>query len=266
MTNELVSIVMTSTKYDKYFEEALASIIFQTYRPIEIVIVVESESDKYLKVITEAIMSEKDITFIVEETKMKGFCYGINRGLDLASGDYIARMDTDDTSRKDRIQKQISLLKNEKDIIVVGSKATAINENGQIMKEFKFAFYETNNQIRKVLPYRNPIFHSSVMYKKADIQDFGGYKYDFHAQDHELWIRMSLNKDVKFLNINEELYYYRRHNEQATDIINARSGYHDITGFMVKYFLKTKRPAYLIGALITHPIFRIAKNYLRRLK
>ena len=266
MTRPLVSVVMAAVKFDKFFPYALKSIISQTYRPIEIVIVVESDFTKYSKIIAEAIVNEKEITFIGEETQTKGFCYCVNRAIDLASGKYIARMDTDDTSTNDRIQKQINLFTNSNNVTVVGSKAIAINEKGNVIDKFKLAFYETDAQIRKILPYRNPIFHASVMYRKADIQKIGGYKYDFHAQDHELWIRMSLNTNVKFKNINEVLYYYRQHSEQSTNLRNARTGFQDITGFMVKYFLKTGRPAYLIGAILTHPFFRNLKHYFRRLK
>ena len=213
-----------------------------------------------------ATFDQDGITFKVEETKMKGFCYCLNRAIELCSGKYIARMDTDDLCEETRLALQLKRLKYASVPTIIGCKAIPIDENGQIIESFKLPFYESNEQIRKMLPYRNPIFHSAVMYKKDDIIRAGGYKYDFHAQDHELWIRMSIDKQVQFENINEVLYYYRRHSEQSTNIENSRRHFNDIAGFMVRYFFKTGNPAYLVGAIVTHPFLRKIRTYLRGAK
>ena len=263
MPKSLVSVVMTAPKFDHYFPEALNSIIAQKYRPLEIVMVVESNYEKYLDILKDATQKDSSVSFILEVSKMPGFCYCINKAIELSNGNFIARMDTDDLCTEHRISVQLErLLSGAADII--GCKALAINDRSELIKGFNLAFFHSNKQIRRVLPFRNPIFHSSVMFRKHTILDVGGYKYDFHAQDHELWIRLSLDRSVRFENINQVLYFYRRHTLQATDIKNTRRHFNEISGFMTKYFLETGNPAYLVGALVTNPFIRKMKNYFRR--
>jgi hypothetical protein len=172
-------------------------------------------------------------------------------------------MDTDDISHPDRLKMQVDHLLNNPNCTILGTKAVPIDQNSKRLVDKSLPFYRTDMEIKSVLPYRNPIFHSSVMARKSSILEFGSYKYDFHAQDHEMWIRYSFIPKVQFFNLDSELYYYRRHEAQCTSLANAYSGFTDIAGFMFRFFLKTGNPKFLLGFVAVHPYIRKVRSVLK---
>lgn len=120
-----------------------------------------------------------------------GLIYTLNRGLSEAKGKYIARMDGDDISHKDRLQKQLEHLKKNEAINVLATQVTLINEDGQ-----DIGFWEedikhtTNESIIKFLPINNCIAHPTVM---GRAETFLRYRYNLKqklSEDYDLWLRI----------------------------------------------------------------------------
>ncbi len=259
----LVSVLMTAPKYDPYFQEAIESIVNQTYRPIEVVLILESDFEIYESILATVCNKKSDFSYLIKLSKVRSFCYCINRSLEVCNGQFIARMDTDDVSHPERFNMQVDHLLNNPNCTIVGTKAIPIDPNSVRLGDKNLPFYQTDREIKSVLPYRNPIFHSSVMARKSEILEFGVYKYDFHAQDHEMWIRYSFMPGVQFFNLDLELYYYRRHEAQCTSLANAYSGFTDIAGFMFRFFLRTGNPKFLLGFVAVHPYVRKLRSILK---
>ena len=254
---------MTAPKYDPYFQDAIKSIVNQTYRPIEIVLVLEGDFDTYESLLATVCNDKHEVSYQIIHSKVHSFCYCMNRSLDACNGMFIARMDTDDVSHPDRFKMQVDHLLSNKNCTILGTKAVPIDSNSNRIGDKCLPFYRTDKEIKSVLPYRNPIYHSSVMARKSAILEFGGYKYDFHAQDHEMWIRYAFISDIQFFNLDAELYYYRRHQAQCTNLANGYSGFTDIAGFMLRFFLRTGNPKFLLGLVVVHPYVRKLRSILK---
>ena len=164
------------------------------------------------------------------------------------------------------ILKQVNFIIKNPEYSVVGTRAHAIDELGYKIKHMNLKFYQTDQEIKKVLPYRNPIYHSSLLIKKSILFKYGAYKYDYYAQDHELWIRLSLIKGIKFYNLSDVLYFYRRHPNQETNIKNRHRAFYEIAGYLFRYFLITKNFKFILGLFIVHPLFRVIRSKFFKLK
>lgn len=259
----LVSVIMTAAKYDPYFKEAIESVIRQTYRPIEVVLVLEGDFEIYQTILANICDNESEVTYLIKHSKVRSFCYCINRAIEVCNGLFVARMDTDDISHPERLKMQVDHLLNNPNCTILGTKAAPIDQNSKRIGDRSLPYYRTDKEIKSVLPYRNPIFHSSVMARKSAILELGSYKYDFYAQDHEMWIRYSFIPKVQFFNLDTELYYYRRHEAQCTSLANAYSGFTDLAGFMLRFFLKTGNPKFLLGMVACHPYVRKVRSVLK---
>ena len=144
---------------------------------------------------------------MISNTENIGLTKNLNVGIKKAKYDYIARMDSDDISTKDRLKKQFLFLNNNPDIDIVGSFCIDINENGNKIGQRKLPI--KHEDIAKEIVKFNPIIHPSVMFKKKSIITLGGYNEKFRTtQDYALWFD-ALAKGLRFYNLPENLLFYR---------------------------------------------------------
>lgn len=205
---------------DKYFQDALESVVNQTYLPDEVVIVKDGKLTKELDAVVDKFTKKyKHLVKIIELENNVGLGNALNIGVNACKNNIIARMDTDDICRKDRFEKQIQIFKLNDDVDIVGS---FIDEFDESMKN-KIATKTVpinNEEILKFSKRRNPFNHMTVMYKKQSVLEAGNY-IDFKwNEDYYLWTRM-LNKGYKGFNIPESLVYART----GESMFERRGGY-----------------------------------------
>jgi len=205
-----VTALMSVYNGEKYLREAVESILNQTFEDFEFIIINDGSSDSS----RDKILSYKDsrIRFI-ENEKNLGLTKSLNRGLRIAKGKYIARIDVDDISMPGRFEKQVSFLDEHKEIALVGSWIQIINpQSGEVF----VLKYDCDPVIIKwTLLFKNPIAHSSAFFRKEIIEEMGYYKEKYkYAQDFDLWFRIS--RRYKIANIAEVLVKYRIHDESVT--------------------------------------------------
>lgn len=136
-----------------------------------------------------------------------------NIALSRCKGEFIARLDSDDICFPNRFAEQISFLKKNPNIGVVGSFCIAINENGTPLYEMRLP--TKNKELKKFLYYKCPFYHPSVMMRKSLLEKNGGYNENFGvAEDYELWARIA--PQAQFANISEPLIYYRKHSKNVS--------------------------------------------------
>ena len=128
MNGKLVSVVIPSCNDGIYLESAIRSILTQTYKDIE-VIIVDSSDD----IITLNILKKYANRIKCYYLPKKGVAAALNFGLSQITGEYVARMDADDISLPQRISKQVEFLEINKDISVLGTQCNVIDENGEII-------------------------------------------------------------------------------------------------------------------------------------
>ena len=204
-----VSVVMAVNNYNnEYLDRAMDSILNQTFKDFELIIVDGASTDGT----SEKIQSNCDdrINHIILDDN-PGFTKMLEIGVDIARGDYIARHDADDVSDPTRFKKQVEFLDGHTDISILGTSIRIIDEKGDVTGSLIVNYDHT--MAVKELKYGCPFAHGSVMIRK-DV--FKMYNYDPQlpmAQDYDLWLRISKNVEYRFCVIPDPLYYLREHND-----------------------------------------------------
>lgn len=203
MTNPKVTVLMSVYDGEKYLREAIESILNQTFKDFEFLIINDGSTDSS----RDIILSYNDPRIrLVDNEKNIGLTRSLNKGLRLAKGEYIARMDADDVSLPERLKKEGKLLGDHKDTGLVGSSVFLMNEDGKILGTKKVS--TKNSEIKQNLLKGNPFWHGSVMFRRECIEEVGGYREVFEAaQDYDLWLRIS--EKYNMANIEEPLYKWR---------------------------------------------------------
>lgn len=197
----LVSVICSVYNNADYLEEAIESVLNQTYRQFEFLLINDCSTDRS----AEIIQSYKDdrIQYIENERNL-GLTKSLNKALEMAKGKYIARFDGDDICMKERLREQVSYLETHPDIDLIGSDATYINEKGEKILEGKTI--ATHENIVKKLENRNVIFHPSILFKnEKEYRYREKFKY---SQDYDLFLSLIL-MGKKLGNINKFLIKYR---------------------------------------------------------
>lgn len=204
-----ISVIMPAYNAEKYIAEAIDSILNQTFADFELIILNDHSSDRT----EEIILSYKDsrIVYVKNEQNL-GVAGTLNRGLEIARGEYIARMDADDISMPERFARQAERLDEAPEIAVVGCAIELFDETGTMEAR---RFSTDPKQMRVDLFFSSGLAHPSVMMRKSVIRELGGYDREFEGlEDYELWCRVSEKYGVTTLS--EQLFRYRVHGGQVT--------------------------------------------------
>ena len=203
----MISVIMSTYKEDeRLLRESIESILNQTYRDFEYIIILDyPDNDVHKSVIEEYAIKDDRIHFYINETNM-GLTDSLNRGLSLCHGEYIARMDADDISLPDRLERQMKYLeKNHYDLI--GGITEMINENGSLLYSIKSVPTDPK-KINKALRYSQCIAHPTWLGKKEVFEKNAGYRHMPLCEDYDFTLRAVLNGFV-ISNLNEPVLKYR---------------------------------------------------------
>ncbi len=198
-----ITVLMCVYNGQRYLREAIDSILNQTYSDFEFLIVDDGSTDDTLKILKS--YKDSRIKLVLNDNNI-GLTKSLNKGLMLAKGEYIARMDADDISVKNRLLTQLNFMQqNNYDLIY--SDTFFIDKNGEyVCKSFRPASVDV---VLRNLKKHNFIPHPTVFFKKETILNLGGYDERFKtAQDLQLWLKMYDSK-MNFGYINEPLVKYR---------------------------------------------------------
>jgi glycosyltransferase involved in cell wall biosynthesis len=202
-----VSVIMPAYNAEKYLKEAIDSILNQSFKQFEFIIINDGSTDSTKKIILS--YRDKRIRYI-ENKQNVGIIESMNRALKLAKGKYIAKMDADDISVTDRLEEEFNFLEKNPDYGVVGTGSDFMDQNGRFIK--KWPTLETDADIKSMLLAGSPYVNGSTMFQKKLIIGTGGYnKNAYVAEDYELWCRLATL--TKMGSINKYLYKYRVNSE-----------------------------------------------------
>jgi glycosyltransferase involved in cell wall biosynthesis len=201
MKKPLVSVVMTAYNAQEFLNIAIDSILLQTYKNFEFIIIDDGSTDHSGSIIKA--YEDKRIKYIHQ--KNQGQASALNKGIGIARGEYIARMDADDISYPTRLERQVDFLEAKKNIAMVGAGHDFIDEDSGI---FAQAYYLTRSQdIKMEFLVRNPFAHATVMIRREVLNSVGGYDPNQPIEDYELWWRVARKYEVA--NMPEMLLGYR---------------------------------------------------------
>ncbi len=236
-----LSVLLTIYKEPKeWIKESIESILNQTFECFELFLINDNPNSTINKqIIVEYEMRDSRVRGIFNE-KNVGLPASLNKGIFLAKGKYIARMDADDISLPERFEKQIYFLENHPEVGICGTYAKIISDTSKNGKPL--INHETDAEIKSALLFYCPFVHPSVMGRTSIFRD---NLYDTNcriAQDFELWLRIA-NK-TKFYNIPEFLLNYRIHNKQSRTNLDEKqlrlNQYYLIDKIMDYYVIDSK--------------------------
>ncbi len=180
-----VSVLMCVYNGEQYLAEAISSVLSQSHRNFEFVIINDGSTDKTESIILS--FEDERIRYVKNENNLK-LIPSLNKGLSLVKGKYIVRMDADDICLPHRIEEQVDFLERHPDAGVVGCFVTTLDQENERVIKFK----TQPDEIKFKLFFNNHVFHPTVVIRTSLMRDFG-FKYEnyLHAEDYQLWIRIS---------------------------------------------------------------------------
>lgn len=214
-----VSVIISMYNSVRFIKQAIESILNQTYKDIEVIIINDGSTDGSGDVVRQ--IHDDRIIFIDRENR--GLVPSLNEGIEIAKGKYIARLDSDDWCYPTRIEKQVDFLNTHMDVVLVGTLHD-IQRSNDIEKLPANALCSvcTPEQIRYSLVFDNFAFaHSSFMMRK-DVLNQNGIRYELYKQVQDYHLITQLSKFGKIARIPEALVVYRIYAEQCTQIRSAR--------------------------------------------
>ncbi|MDB9722656.1 glycosyltransferase [Candidatus Marinimicrobia bacterium] len=208
--NQPLTVILPVYNGAKFLNTCIESILQQTYQDFEFLIIDDFSKDKSIEIISS--YTDSRINFI-SNNKNLGLTKTLNNGLKIATGNYIARIDQDDFSNKERFSKQIDYLTRHPNVKLIGSWCNIINGDNKFIKSLKPP--KSRKKILESFIKSNPFIHSSVIFDKKTVLKLGGYPESFvHAQDFALWYSITINNLV--YNIPEKLVTLKWHSKRAT--------------------------------------------------
>ena len=201
----LISVLMPAYNAEKYIGEAIKSVLNQTYTDFELLVMNDGSTDRTEDIILS--FNDNRIRYIKNETNLK-LIATLNKGIDLACGKYIARIDADDICLPERFEKQIKFLENHPDYVLCGSWAYLINSKGE--KTGRIKYINNHSLLQISLLFSCPIIHPSVMARTEILKQFQYCHSALHTEDLELWLRI-VNAGLQIANIPQFLIKYRWH-------------------------------------------------------
>jgi len=205
-----VTVLMSVYNGESYLVQSIDSILKQTFKDIEFIIIDDGSTDKSLSIIKSYMNKDCRIKLIQNEENI-GLTRSLNKGLALARGEYIARQDADDISLPDRLNRQVTFMDAHPEIGVCGSWVKKIGSYSHHIWKYP----TDNDTIRACLLFTSAMAHPSVIMRKSllvKIQLFYNPSYK-RSQDYELWVRAS--QYFPLANIGEVLVLYRSHANQV---------------------------------------------------
>ena len=227
--NPEISVVMSVYNDEKFLKESIESILTQTYENFEFIICNDCSTDNSEKTIIEYAKKDSRIIYIKND-KNRGLSYSLNKCIKIAKGKYICRMDSDDISLHDRLEKQYYFLERHQIYDVLSGQAELIDSFGKT--------YSTTKSEEKELSIfdgvkKSCLIHPTVMMKRVTLNKIGNYTVSNitrRGQDYDLWMKFLYN-DYRIF-ISSDMYIKYREDPQ---MMKKRKYKYRICEFKMKY-------------------------------
>lgn len=259
----LISVIMGVYNDKKFLSKSIDSILNQTYKNFEFIICDDCSNDGSWNILKKYEAKDERIKIIKNEKNL-GLASSLNKCIKISKGNYIARMDSDDISIKDRFQKQIEYLENNPEISVIGTNVYYIDNSDH-------RYSKSENKTLKEISFQDTVkqtmlVHPSVMMRKQVLLDVGGYTVNDltkRAEDYDLWCKMK-EKHYKLQNIVDYLLEYR---EDISGIKKRKYSYRIQESKLKRYWIKrAKMPCkYYIYAIKPLIVGLIPKTIYKKL-
>ncbi|HKF50792.1 MAG TPA: glycosyltransferase [Candidatus Acidoferrales bacterium] len=211
MASTRISVVMSVYNGQEYLPEAVDSILTQTFRDFEFIIIDDGSVDKTAEILTR--YAERDSRIRIISHENKGRAASLNIGIEAAKSEYIARMDADDVALPERLQQQFDFLETQPQVGIVGGAVELIKRNGSGVRRVQPPV--SDSEIRTIMLQGNPMWHPAITMRRKVVIAAGGYRKQFlDADDYDLWLRMV--ELCQIANLGIYVLRYRIHANQVS--------------------------------------------------
>jgi glycosyltransferase involved in cell wall biosynthesis len=205
MKTPRVSVLLPVYNAGKTLRPAVDSVLRQDFADFELILLDDGSRDGSHEIIRDYARNDSRVKPHLH-SENAGLIQRLNQGLELCQGELVARMDSDDECLPHRLRVQVGLMASQPDVAVCGSWALQMGATPERDRLVRLPY--TRKQIRETLERENCLYHPTVILRKSIIRELGGYSPHFpHAEDYELWLRVSRRHAV--VNIPEPLLRYR---------------------------------------------------------
>jgi glycosyltransferase involved in cell wall biosynthesis len=208
MSDPLISVLMPAYNAERYIAETVESILVQTFRDFEFLIIDDGSTDRTPEILADYAGRDGRIRLVRRENR--GLVTTLNELISLARGPLLARMDADDIAMPQRFERQVAFLQSHPEVVAVGSRVIAIDPDGDEL--FEMCREENHEAIDSANMKRQggTFMHPAVMMRAGAVRSIGGYRTEYHlCEDMDLWLRLA--EVGKLYNIQEILLKYRQH-------------------------------------------------------
>ena len=208
LSNPKYSVLMSVYKAENpaFLKQSIESILSQTAPCDDFVIVCDGPLTDELYNVLDSFNSNQ--INVIKFPQNEGLGTSLSKGISYCKNELIARMDSDDISSIDRMEKQLGAFINNPELAIISGTICEFTDDIHNIKG-KRTLPSTNDEIKKFSRKRNPFNHPAVMFKKSAVLDAGNYSEDFHFfEDYYLWVRM-LRKGFVGANLEDTLLYMR---------------------------------------------------------
>ncbi len=205
--NPLITVYITNYNYGKFVKKAIDSVLNQTFKNFELIIIDDGSKDKSAKIIKQ-FQNKSKIKVVFQ--KNKGLIVSNNLALRMSKAKYIMRLDSDDWLDPHALEIMFNILERNKKISLVFPDYYEVDKNGKIIGQVR------RHDFKKVKLLDQPAHGACTMIRKENLLDIGGYDEEFNCQDgYYLWLKFIKKYVVR--NVNLPLFYYRQHQNSLTN-------------------------------------------------
>lgn len=271
----LISVIIPTFNKAQFIEEAVESVLGQSYRNLEIIVVDDGSTDNTRDVLKKY---QNNIAYVSQNNN--GPSSARNYGIRTARADHIAFLDSDDVWFPEKLEAQMEVMSRNQTVGLVGCGAYTIDSEGRIQKEYISEKYHTRQEVLRDLQTRKISFNPSiVLVKRACIDRVGGFKDGLHyGEDWDLWLRIAKHYEIEFIRkalVKVRKYGGHRPYQQVqimrsnirrviSDNLNEEGWrtrgplysvlYLDLAGICLKKNKRGMAIMYALGSLLSHPL------------
>ncbi len=253
MADIRVSVIMPAYNHERYVESALKSIAGQTHQNMELIVINDGSTDGTAEVITEFIRCHPSLDVKYLDQKNQGVCKTLNKGLAMATGDYIAFLSSDDFWRPERVAVQLEFMENNLNIGMVFSDAWLFRDSTG--KRYRWSDYKSalpemfKNGIQNCDMYAQLLIRPlvpalTVLVRRRVLDEVGEFDGELAYEDYDLWLRIAMAYPIAYLHL--PLADYRLHADNVSN--DAR--------LMLKGVVQTIKKNFRIGPFRNHRLKR----------
>ncbi|MEW5784291.1 MAG: glycosyltransferase [Bacillota bacterium] len=216
MRRPKVTVVLPVFNGEKYLREAVDSILNQTYTDFELLVIDDGSTDSSAAIVNA--YNDRRVK-LVQSSKNRGIAAALNIGIDLAGGEYMARMDSDDISLPERLANQVEFMEANPEYGLCGTNVRSINSEGKIITPPWWS--KTPAPLEWILLWDNPVAHPTAVMRMAALRQFNLRYRMIPDEDGDLWSRLALK--ARIARLPEVLLHYRYRPDGA---FNTRKNEH----------------------------------------